>query len=95
MTAHEPNLRRLPIETAIGEIRQAGVATIPSQVVDGVTDLSAPVIEHDHAVCAMTIPFIERRGSSVNMATTRQLLVNAAKEVSHVLAHGQPQSLNG
>jgi DNA-binding IclR family transcriptional regulator len=92
MIAHEPNLRRLPIETAIRDIRDAGVATIPSQVVDGVTDLSVPVIEHDHAVCAMTIPFIERRGSSVNMATTTRLLIKAAEEVSHLLAHGQTPS---
>jgi len=91
MLAHDPDLRRRPIETAIREIRQAGIATIPSQVVDGVTDLSAPVIEHDRAVCAMTIPFIERRGSSVNMATARQLLMNAANGVSRMLAHDQAQ----
>lgn len=92
MIAHEPKLRRQPIETAIREIRQAGVAMIPSQVVDGVTDLSAPVIEHDHAICAITIPFIERRGSSISMANASQLLMNAAKTVSHALAHGQAHS---
>lgn len=87
MIAHEPHLRRLPIETAISDIRATGVATIPSQVVDGVTDISAPVMQHGRAICAMTIPFIERRGSNVNMATTTKLLIKAANEVSESLAH--------
>jgi hypothetical protein len=39
----------------------------------------------------MTIPFIERRGSSVNMATARQLLMKAANGVSRMLAHDKAQ----
>ena len=94
MIAHEPQLRRLPIEAAIDDIRAAGVATIPSQVVDGVTDISAPVMQHGRAICALTIPFIERRGSTVNMATTTRLLIEAAKEVSETLAHRSTPSLD-
>lgn len=93
MLAHEPQLRRPPIDTAIRDIRAAGFATIPSQVVDGVTDISAPVIEHGRATCAMTIPFIERRGSAMNMAATTRLLVEAAHDVSEALAHRTTPSL--
>jgi hypothetical protein len=50
-------------------------------------------MQHDRATCAMTIPFIERRGSTVNMATTTRLLIEAANEVSEALAHRSMQSL--
>jgi DNA-binding IclR family transcriptional regulator len=90
MIAHEPQLRRQPIEKAIRDIRAAGVATIPSQVVDGVTDISAPIIQHNRAICAVTIPFIERRGSSMNMATATRLLRAAADEITGALAHRSP-----
>ena len=94
MMAHEPQLQRPPIETAIRDIRTAGVATIASQVVDGVTDISAPVMQHDRAICAITIPFIERRGSGMTMASTTRLLVDAANEVSGALDHRSTSSLD-
>ena len=93
MIAHEPLLQRLPLEAAIRDIRAAGVATIPSQVVDGVTDISAPVMQHNRAICAITIPFIERHGSTVNVATTTKLLVEAANDVSEALTHRSTPSL--
>ncbi|RAO78251.1 IclR family transcriptional regulator [Dyella jiangningensis] len=93
MIAHEPQLSRKPIDKAIKEIRAAGFATIHSQVVDGVTDISAPIMQHGRATCAMTIPFIERRGSAMNMANTTRLLVDAANEVSEALAHRPTPSL--
>jgi len=93
MIAHEPQLSRKPIDKAIKEIRAAGFATIHSQVVDGVTDISAPIMQHGRATCAMTIPFIERRGSTMNMANTTRLLVEAANEVSEALAHRPTPSL--
>ncbi|QNK01240.1 IclR family transcriptional regulator [Dyella telluris] len=92
MMAHEPDLRRAPVETAIRDIRAAGVATIASQVVDGVTDISAPVMQHDRAICALTIPFIERRGSTLDMAKTTRLLIEASHEVSAALTHGSAPS---
>jgi DNA-binding IclR family transcriptional regulator len=93
MIAHEPQLRRLPVDTAISNIRAAGVATIPSEVVDGVTDISAPVMQHGRAICAITIPFIERRGSTVDMTTTTRLLIDAANEVSEAMTHRATPSL--
>jgi len=63
-------------------------------VVDGVTDISAPVMQHGHAICAITIPFIERRGSAMTMAGTTQLLIDAANEVSTALDHRSASSLD-
>lgn len=94
MSTHEPQLRRAPLDAAIARIRASGVATIPSEVVDGVTDISAPVMQHDRAICAITIPFIERRGSAMTIAITTRLLVDAANEVSKALDHRSTPSLD-
>jgi DNA-binding IclR family transcriptional regulator len=75
---------------AINHIRKRGYASIPSDIVDGVTDLSAPVLQHDHAICALTVPFIERRGSSFDIDATRESLCQAAAEISHALQYGAP-----
>ena len=75
---------------AVDQIRQRGYASIPSDIVDGVTDLSAPVLQHDHALCALTVPFIERRGSSFDIDATRESLCRAAADISHALQYGVP-----
>jgi DNA-binding IclR family transcriptional regulator len=75
---------------AISQIRKRGYASIPSDIVDGVTDLSAPVLQHDHAICALTVPFIERRGSSFDIDATRESLCQAAADISHALHYGAP-----
>jgi DNA-binding IclR family transcriptional regulator len=75
---------------AINQIRKRGYASIPSDIVDGVTDLSAPVLQHDHAICALTVPFIERRGSSFDIDATRESLCRAAADISHALHYGVP-----
>jgi DNA-binding IclR family transcriptional regulator len=90
MLEHEPGLKRAGVETTIKKVREAGVATIPSEVVDGVTDLSAPIIEGNHAVCALTVPFIERRGAKIDMKATAHLLATAAGDISRELSHGAP-----
>jgi DNA-binding IclR family transcriptional regulator len=88
MLEHEPSLKRARVEATIKEVRAAGLATIASEVVDGVTDLSAPIIEGNHAVCALTVPFMERRGAKVDMKATARFLVAAAGDVSRELSHG-------
>jgi DNA-binding IclR family transcriptional regulator len=90
MLEHEPGLKRTRVEATIKDVRAAGLATIASEVVDGVTDLSAPIIEGNHAVCALTVPFIERRGAKIDMKATARLLVAAAADVSRELSHGAP-----
>lgn len=88
MLQHEPGLKRTRVEATIKDVRAAGLATIASEVVDGVTDLSAPIIEGNHAVCALTVPFIERRGAKLDMKATARLLVSAAADISRELSHG-------
>ncbi|WP_369930502.1 IclR family transcriptional regulator [Xanthomonas sp. NCPPB 2632] len=90
MAAHDPALDRARVDATVAKVRAAGLARIASEVVDGVTDLSAPIIEGNHAVCALTVPFIERRGARIDITATARLLVDAAAEVSRELSHGVP-----
>lgn len=66
-------------------VRKQGYANAPSKVVDGVVDLSAPLIVHDHAVGALTVPFIERRSGSPKVDEAIEQLRKAASDVSRLL----------
>jgi DNA-binding IclR family transcriptional regulator len=66
-------------------VRNQGYASAPSKMVDGVVDLSAPLLVHDHAVGALTIPFIERRSGGAKVDEAIVQLREAATEVSRQL----------
>jgi DNA-binding IclR family transcriptional regulator len=84
----DAGLDRKKLLKVIHQVRTRGYASIASHVVDGVTDLSVPILKHDHAVCALTIPFIERRASSIDMATTLAALRDAATDITGALEFG-------
>jgi len=91
--ASDPELDRKKLMRIIRQIQTHGHAISPSQVVDGITDLSAPVLQHGHAVCALTVPFIERRKASTNMEATLSHLHEAATEISEALQYGSSTRL--
>ncbi|WP_329743560.1 IclR family transcriptional regulator [Dyella sp. A6] len=86
----DPEFDRKKLLRTIRQIQSHGHAISPSQVVDGITDLSAPVMQHGHAVCALTVPFIERRRASIDMDATLRQLHEAASEISEALQYGSP-----
>jgi DNA-binding IclR family transcriptional regulator len=88
LTEYEVEFDRKKFLKLANQIRAKGYASAPSQVVDGVTDVSAPVVLHDHATCALTIPYLQRRASRVTMERTIQLLCRAAVEISDSLQFG-------
>ncbi|MBS0431154.1 MAG: IclR family transcriptional regulator [Proteobacteria bacterium] len=67
-------------------IRAQGYAALPSEAVDGVTDLSAPVLQHGHAAGALTIPFVERRPVQVTIKRAIERLRAAVADISKELA---------
>ncbi|MBB5358348.1 DNA-binding IclR family transcriptional regulator [Rhodanobacter sp. ANJX3] len=85
---NEPKFDRKKLLKSIMQIRSQGYASHPSREVDGVTDLSAPVMEHDRAVCALTIPFIERRTALKTIDFTLMHLRQATTDISHALLYG-------
>jgi DNA-binding IclR family transcriptional regulator len=81
----EPELDRKKLNRTIKQAQTRGYASAVSHVVDGVTDLSAPVMQHEHAVCALTVPFIARRGSAITIDTTVESLLRTAGDISQAL----------
>lgn len=84
----DPSLDKRKLLKSIQQIQAQGYASHPSREVDGVTDLSAPVIEHGRAVCALTVPFIERRTGSRSIDFALKHLRQATAEISHALLYG-------
>lgn len=84
----EPDLDRRKLARLLAQVRSRHYASAPSHVVDGVTDLSAPVLLHGHAVCALTIPFIEQRTARKTMGDTVAELRRATAEISDMLQFG-------
>jgi DNA-binding IclR family transcriptional regulator len=86
---HEPKLDRKKLTKLLTQLRNRGFASEPSNVVDAVTDLSSPVLHHGHAVCALTIPFIERRtGEGIGMDEVIVQLRQATTDISDALQFG-------
>ncbi|MGC1548852.1 MAG: IclR family transcriptional regulator [Rhodanobacter sp.] len=88
IATHEPGLDRKKLTKLLTQLRTRGYASEPSRVVDGVTDLSAPVLQYGHAVCVLTIPYIEQRTAAQNMTDVVMELCRATAEISSALAFG-------
>lgn len=63
-------------------IATRGYACIPSEVVSGVTDLSAPILRHCAAIAALTVPYAERRGAQGLLRKAIEQLCHAADRIS-------------
>jgi DNA-binding IclR family transcriptional regulator len=71
-----------------------GGGVSPSPVLNGIMDMSVPVLSGYVARAALTIPFVEGPGSRVALAETRAALEAAAAEISGQLAPSdQPDQL--
>lgn len=70
------------------QARTQGFAMAASSVVRGVTDISAPILQGESAIGALTVPFVEREGQ--RMATNESLLhiCEAAGRISDALKLG-------
>ena len=85
MEATEPRFKRKPFLASAAEVREQGYASLPSEAVDAVTDLSAPILQREHAVGALTIPFVERHPSTVLVKQAVGHLREAVKDISAAL----------
>jgi len=73
--------RKAFIERA-DQVRATGYANFPSEAVAGVVDLSAPILQYEHAVGALTIPFIDRHPPLVAMKHAIVCLRRAVGDIS-------------
>jgi DNA-binding IclR family transcriptional regulator len=80
--AQDAQFRKRKFIERADRVRQQGYATLPSEVVDAVVDLSAPVLVQGEAMGALTIPFIDRRSARVSMKIVIEKLREAVAEIS-------------
>lgn len=67
----------------IEEIRQNKCEISPSYVVKGITNISAPVFDHDgYAIAALTIPYLERLVEQVTIEECTEFLIDASQALS-------------
>ncbi|AWB67844.1 IclR family transcriptional regulator [Saccharobesus litoralis] len=70
------------------KVSKQGYLRAQSAFVQGVTDLSFPIIDTDHAVATLTIPFIQRIPEVVGIEDVVEELRKAAEEISKALTYG-------
>ncbi|RST31525.1 IclR family transcriptional regulator [Sphingomonas ginkgonis] len=76
---------RKPLEKLLAPIRAQGHLVRESEVVNAVVDLSAPILVHDFAVAALTVPFMRGAGVKIDEAAATDLLCRTAETISHEL----------
>ena len=77
---------------AAREVREQGYAMHPSEAVVGVIDLTAPIMQQEHATYTLTVPFIERRPQQIDVHEALDSLREAADEISRALMYRSPRS---
>lgn len=70
------------LDRRLGLIRRRGYEISPSAFVVGVTDVSCPILDGEHAVAAMTSPMVQRRGAKLAIRESIQIMTSAAARVS-------------
>lgn len=76
---------RKHLTESLRSIAARGYACIPSEVVAGVTDLSAPILQHGVAIAALTVPFAVRCGAHGEPTSSITQLRRAAERISREL----------
>lgn len=76
-----PKHRAKLVET-LDSITTHGYAAIPSTVVPGITDVSAPVMRNSVAVAAVTIPYMKRFGVTVSQQDAVKMVCGVAVTIS-------------
>jgi len=66
-------------------VHAQGYANLPSEAVEGVIDLSAPVLQRGSAVGAVTIPYVDRHPAKITLNATVECLRVAVREISAAL----------
>ncbi len=75
------------------KVAKQGYLKAPSAYVTGVTDLSCPIIDSDHAVATLTIPYIQRIPEIMGIDDVLEELKLAANEISKALTYGLVRKL--
>ena len=71
------------------EVRRAGFVCMPSRIVDGVTDMGAPIFDATGAgaVASLTVPFVVTRRAKVTVEDAPHLVAETALKISETLGY--------
>jgi DNA-binding IclR family transcriptional regulator len=77
------------LESQAAGVRTSGHAFMASQLVDGVTDIGAPIFDSSSsgAVASLTVPFVVTRRAGVVVEKAPALIAEAAARISSALGH--------
>jgi DNA-binding IclR family transcriptional regulator len=71
------------VRTRAAAIRATGYEMRQSLAVTGVTNIAAPVFDHQgQVVAAMTVPYVPQRAATVPMEAVRDMALAAARRIS-------------
>tara|TARA_R110000772_G_scaffold162180_2_gene273403 strand:- start:7287 stop:8063 length:777 start_codon:yes stop_codon:yes gene_type:complete len=77
------------LEAQTDEIRRLGFVCMPSRMVDGVTDIGAPIFDSagTGAVASLTVPFVVTRRAGVTVEEAPHLVAESALKISATLGY--------
>jgi len=85
LDAKDVGYRRKNLLERADQVRADGFANYQSETVDAVRDLSAPILQHDSAIGALTIPYLDRHPSKITLKSAIDRLRVAVREISSAL----------
>lgn len=81
----DPQVDRGALLKTVNAVRKAGHVTHHSPVLKGIVDISAPILQQEVAVAALTVPFVEGTDGHADIDRATALVVEAADAISHAL----------
>lgn len=85
-----PELKNFLSAAAVA--RKSGWARAPSSVVNGVTDISAPIIRGDRAAAALTVPYLKTINSKSSISEVVEKVQAAANSIAARLTEGDSRA---
>lgn len=73
-------------------VRKRGYESAHSSFVAGVTDISAPIMRGDGAIAALTMPYLKTFSPRMTPKEATALVIEAAREISDRLPHGDSRA---
>lgn len=79
----------LELQEKSTEVRKASYAVMPSKLVDGITDIGAPIFDSSSssAIASLTVPFVITRSAKISVGHAPALIADAAVRISAALGH--------
>lgn len=74
------------LEPKLSAVRHAGYISMPSPMLNAITDFSAPVMRNDVAEAALTVPFVDGPSAKMDMTAARTLLLETTTAISSALS---------